>query len=225
MKIKALTCPNCEAAIQADSGREYVFCTYCGEKILLRDLLEIRTEDTTPEQVQFAEKLEEADGLLRMNDYYRAEMIYHELIREFPQNPIGYERMICVFTRDYTIFRADNKERIFSYVEKLLEVASEENKAEYVQLKERLEAAAWQEAEKREDALEMPKIDLKNAQTNGVVITSVCTSVFAFAVALFLKMISSQDQVRNMTDMLSLLLMVFGFAAAGYAVYVKRKND
>ena len=114
---------------------------------------------------------------------------------------------------------------MIKFFEKLLEVASEENKAEYVQLKERLEAAAWQEAEKREDALVMPKIDLQNAQTNGVVITSVCTSVFAFSVALFLKMISSQDQVRNMTDMLSLFMMVFGFAAAGYAVYVKRKND
>lgn len=223
--MKALMCPKCQAKIQADPGREYVFCSYCGDKILLRSILEIREEETMPEEVQINRKLEEADGLVRMNYYYRAEMIYHELIREFPDCAIGYERMIRIYTRDYTIFRADNKERIFSYVEKLLEVASEENKAEYVQLKERLEAAAWQEAEKREDALEMPKIDLKNAQTNGVVITSVCTSVFAFAVALFLKMISSQDQVRNMTDMLSLLLMVLGFAAAGYAVYVKRKND
>lgn len=221
--MKALMCPKCQAKIQADPGREYVFCSYCGDKILLRSILEIREEETTPEEVQINRKLEEADGLVRMNDYYRAEMIYLELIREFPDCAIGYERMIRIYTRDYTVFRIDNRERIFSYMEKLLEVASDENEAEYKQLKERLESAAWQEAEKREDALEMPKIDLKNAQMKGVVIASVCTSAFAFSVALFLKMISSHNQTNNLTDMLSLFLMVLGFAAAGYAVYLKKK--
>ena len=38
MKVKKFACPYCNAGIEADtSGREFVFCNYCGQKILLDD--------------------------------------------------------------------------------------------------------------------------------------------------------------------------------------------
>ena len=38
MKAKKITCPYCSAGIGADTiGRDFVFCNYCGQKILLDD--------------------------------------------------------------------------------------------------------------------------------------------------------------------------------------------
>lgn len=38
MKIKKMECPYCNAGIEANTkGREFVFCNYCGQKILLDD--------------------------------------------------------------------------------------------------------------------------------------------------------------------------------------------
>lgn len=222
--MKALMCPNCKAKIQADPGREYVFCTYCGDKIQIRSLLDIQTEDEAQEKAMIQSKLEDGDAFLQMNDYYRAELIYHELINDFPDCPSGYERMIRIYTRDYTIFRTENKERVFSCLEKALEVASEENRLEYKQLKEKLEAVTWQEAEKREDALEMPKIDLANSKKKGIYTFSVCIAAFAFMEALYLKIISAHDQVKTMTNAMIFFFVVLGLAAACYAVYIKMKK-
>lgn len=222
--MKALMCPNCEAKIQADPGREYVFCTYCGDKILLRSLLDIQTEDEAQEKAMIQSKLENGDAFLQMNDYYRAELIYHELINDFPDCPSGYERMIRIYTRDYTVFRMENKERVFSCLEKAFEVAAKEQVAEYKQLKEKLEAVTWQEAEKREDALEMPKIDLVNAKKKGIFVFSICIAAFAFMEALYLKIISTHDQVKTMTNAMIFFFVVLGLVAACFAVYIKMKK-
>ena len=60
--MKALMCPNCKAKIQADMGREYVFCTYCGDKISIRSLFAIQTEEEAQKKVLIQSKLEDGDA-------------------------------------------------------------------------------------------------------------------------------------------------------------------
>lgn len=39
MELKALYCPNCGAPINFDTtGREYIFCPFCGQQLFLQDL-------------------------------------------------------------------------------------------------------------------------------------------------------------------------------------------
>ncbi len=42
MAFRALTCPSCGANIQLDDAKAVGFCTYCGEQILLKDIVEVR---------------------------------------------------------------------------------------------------------------------------------------------------------------------------------------
>ena len=37
MKLVKLECPNCKAPLEIDQDRLFVFCQYCGTKILLDD--------------------------------------------------------------------------------------------------------------------------------------------------------------------------------------------
>lgn len=222
--MKALMCPNCKAKIEAEAGREHVFCSFCGGKILLRELLEIREEEKEPDKVIYMRKLETGDGFLRMNDYYRAEMVYVELMNEFPDYASAYERMIRICTRDYTVFRIENKERVLSYLSKFQNAATEEELTDCAQMKRAIETAVWQEHERSEDALEMPKINLEHVQRDTAVLSATVTAVFAFLVAVFMKILSIRPGGTDpLTGALSGFMFVLAFAAAGFAVYSKKK--
>lgn len=48
MPIQAITCPSCGAAgINADTAREYSFCSYCGTALRTKDVLHLDTESMT----------------------------------------------------------------------------------------------------------------------------------------------------------------------------------
>jgi len=70
MKTKIdLTCPKCNATLSVDSNRDFLFCEYCGAKILLND------ENTyTIRHVDEAEVLHaETDRLIRLKELELAE--------------------------------------------------------------------------------------------------------------------------------------------------------
>lgn len=221
--MKALMCPNCQGKIVVEEGRERVFCSFCGGEILLRDLLDIRKEEQEPEKVIYMKKLENGDGFLRMNDYYRAEMIYVELINEFPNYASAYERMIRSCTRDYTVFRIENKERVLAYLSKIKEVATPEEVSDYAQVEKIIETAVWQESVRSADALEIPEINIENTRRDIIFISAISSAVLAFCAAVFMKNISQGGADPLSGTMCDFL---FGLAAisAGFGVFYKKMN-
>ena len=50
MAFRALTCPSCGANIQLDDEKAVGFCNYCGEQILLKDIVEVRHVGLDPRE-------------------------------------------------------------------------------------------------------------------------------------------------------------------------------
>lgn len=42
MALKSLTCPSCGANLNLDDNREFGFCEYCGAKVQIREIIEVR---------------------------------------------------------------------------------------------------------------------------------------------------------------------------------------
>ncbi len=49
MKLKSLQCPNCHAPVERIEGNHYMFCPYCGTKIVMDDI-EFYKEDSETER-------------------------------------------------------------------------------------------------------------------------------------------------------------------------------
>lgn len=49
MKLKPLQCPNCHAPVERIEGNHYMFCPYCGTKIVMDDI-EFYKEDAETER-------------------------------------------------------------------------------------------------------------------------------------------------------------------------------
>ncbi len=137
MALKALKCPNCEANIQVDGDRDYGFCSYCGAQIQIKEVVEVRSAQEM-ESARFDKLMEDAQAYLLMGDYFRAEEGFMEMIRLYPGKAIGYERLICAITHNYTRFPIENVERINKLTKKMLAVATEEEHSEYEAVCERI---------------------------------------------------------------------------------------
>lgn len=42
MSLKALICPQCGANLQLDDNREFGFCEFCGAKVQIKEVIEIK---------------------------------------------------------------------------------------------------------------------------------------------------------------------------------------
>ena len=82
MALKALKCPNCDANIQVDDNREYGFCTYCGAQIQIKEVVEVRQTADGDVIKSFEKLVENGDAYIKFGDFYQAEMVFFEAIRE-----------------------------------------------------------------------------------------------------------------------------------------------
>ncbi|MBQ8527910.1 MAG: hypothetical protein IJ429_05485 [Lachnospiraceae bacterium] len=136
MALTALKCPNCEANIQVDDDRDFGFCSYCGAQIQIREVIEVsysKLAEASAEE-EFLRKLDAGKAFHKMEDYHKAEMIYMEMLREYPGRPEVYEGLICTITRNYTLFISENVERAYKLMDKMVLVAKEEDKQRYAEL-------------------------------------------------------------------------------------------
>lgn len=51
MALKALKCPGCGANLELDDSREIGFCEYCGAKVQIREIIEVRVKADNSEQL------------------------------------------------------------------------------------------------------------------------------------------------------------------------------
>lgn len=140
MALKALKCPNCDANIQIDDARDYGFCSYCGSQVQIREVMEIRYSQKADSGIdmEYSKKLEAGKAFHKIGDYYKAEMVYMEMLREYPGKAEIYEGLVCTITRDYTLFLVENIERVTKLMNKMVLVAGEVEKPYYLELQERV---------------------------------------------------------------------------------------
>ena len=117
--IKPMTCPKCGANIQIDNSNEYGFCSYCGTKIQLRDVVEVKHSGTLEIDgiAGFNQLLENGNAYLKFKDFGKAERTYKQAVENFPAKIDGYVGLITAYARN---FEEDN---LYSYnqIESLLE--------------------------------------------------------------------------------------------------------
>ena len=137
MALKALKCPNCEANIQVDDNLEYGFCSYCGAQVQIKELIKVQSAEEF-DAARFMKIMEDSQAYLKMGNYLRAEEGFMEMIRLYPGKAIGYERLICTITHDYTLFPLENAERLQQLQKKMLIVAEEDEKAHFEEICDRV---------------------------------------------------------------------------------------
>lgn len=138
MALKAMKCPNCNANIELDDSKVYGFCSYCGTQIQIHEIVEVRQTVDGDVIKSFEKLVENGDAYIKFGDYYQAEMVFLEAIREYPAKAQGYERMIKTVTRDYTLFLEGNQDRIYTLMDKMVMVALPEEKEYYESVKARV---------------------------------------------------------------------------------------
>ena len=185
MALKALKCPNCDANIQVDDNREYGFCTYCGAQIQVKEILEVRYSEAEGIAVdrEYVKKLDAGKAFHKIGDFYRAEMVFMEMLREYPGKAEVYEGLVCTITRNYTLFISENVERVNKLMDKMVLVASEEEKAHYVELQEKVlkmfgEGVLLQQ--KEETLLQIERCD-KMIRENKIILVG--SFLFAFVLS------------------------------------------
>ena len=134
MALKAMKCPNCYANIMVDGGRAYVFCTYCGVQIRLAELTEHK-DMHQDEMITFTKCMDEGELHLKSGDFYHAEIVFMQIVNEYPSIAMGYEKAIEAITQNYTLFTPGNQERVFALANKMCIVAFPEEKEHCEKLK------------------------------------------------------------------------------------------
>lgn len=138
MALKAMKCPNCDANVELDDSRVYGFCSYCGAQIQIREIVELRQSGDGKGIKSYEKLIADGDVHLKFGDYYQAEMVFMEAIREYPANAQGYERAIKTITRDYTLFLEGNQDRVYTLMNKMTTAALPEEKEYYESVKARV---------------------------------------------------------------------------------------
>lgn len=183
MALKALKCPNCDANVELDDSRAYGFCSYCGAQIQIREIIEVHQTVDGDVIKSFEKLLEDGDTYLKFGEYYQAELVFMDAIRDYPGKARGYERLIKTVTRDYTLFLEGNQDRVFTLADKMTAVALPEEKEQFEELKARLvrqftEGIAYQK--KAEMQLQMEECD-------KVIKKKLISTVVAFVASLILQ--------------------------------------
>lgn len=135
MALKALKCPNCDANVQVDEENDFGFCSYCGAHIQIREIVEVRysgevyMNDTGEDS--YVKKLEKGKAYLKMEDYYKAEQSFYQVIREHPGQAEAYEMLIRAITRNHTVYIRENLDRVMKLAEKMVAVAPPKKKTRY----------------------------------------------------------------------------------------------
>ncbi len=152
MAKKSIICPNCNAEIAAEPNQVFVYCMYCGVKIQTEDIVEIRY---VKEPDSFEKMISDGEIYYKLEDYYRAELKFREVIKIYPQERAGYEELIRTLTRNQTMYPLAHEEEIYGLFEHLESMISEAEKEEFENRRSRIRESFDAERVRVE---QMPKI-------------------------------------------------------------------
>ncbi len=220
MALKALKCPNCDANIQVDDNRDYGFCSYCGSQIQVKEVVEIwrsENEEMKPD-LQFEQMIENGNAHLKMKDYYKAEIHFWEVIREYPGRAQGYERLICVITREYTTFLIENQERVNRLLDKMTAVVKENEREHYEELRRKIEESFRTGAVQQNYRETSYEIERFSKMIRENVVIAVGLFLFAFG-------IQSAAVKSFAVSVFGLFLCILAIVFSLLAIWAKMKRD
>lgn len=210
----SIICPNCEAQITADAGQLIVYCMYCGAKIQMRDIVEVR-------HVQVAESLEKmvTDGetYLKVEEYYLAEKKFREVIKLYPKDLEGYEGLIRTLTKDGTVFPIMHETEIFRLLHEAELVAPEEERKTFAIRREKMLKAFEDEHEKVKQAQRDKEIDMEQYGREQRRIYSIIIIAMVFMIVFLMVLVGFVPPIE-----FSVFLVVF---AGGIFLFIWRKNS
>ena len=104
MSLKVIKCPGCGANLELDTSREFAFCLYCGVKIQLHEVLEIRHSgkvsiDSRSSEIE--QLIKNCEAQLKFYDYKKAYDFAQRLVADFSNEPMGYVLIVRSLTHNF----------------------------------------------------------------------------------------------------------------------------
>lgn len=100
MALKALTCPQCGANLQLDDQNEVGYCQYCGAKVQIKEIIEIRHTVDNSQVVKNHRIM--ATRSYDSKNYHDAEKYYMDVLEEIPNDIVSlYRKAICSVYNTY----------------------------------------------------------------------------------------------------------------------------
>lgn len=84
MALKALTCPQCGANLELDDEREFGFCQFCGAKVQINEVIEVRHSFDYTEHAENSKAL--ADRAYDAKNYEEAYVYYSKVLEDTPSD-------------------------------------------------------------------------------------------------------------------------------------------
>lgn len=141
MSLKVIKCPGCGANLELDTSREFAFCLYCGVKIQLHEVLEIRHSgkvsiDSRSSEIE--QLIKNCEAQLKFYDYKKAYDFAQRLVADFSNEPMGYVLIVRSLTHNFDknmidTIDIDTYNLICSYLTKLKRLDNSAYKSFYNQ--------------------------------------------------------------------------------------------
>ncbi len=153
-----IVCPNCNANITADDTQVFVYCMYCGVKIQIKDIVEVRHVNV-PESIE--KMLSDGETYCKIEDYRLAERKFREVIKQYPKEQDGYEGLIRVLTRNETVYPLAHETEVLRLLYEAEQLSPAEEKETFTGRRERMLKGFDAERMRVEEALSDREIDIK----------------------------------------------------------------
>jgi DNA-directed RNA polymerase subunit RPC12/RpoP len=133
MSLISLRCPKCDGEIQLDEAKEYGFCMYCGNKVVLKETIQkFKLELDNLESLDRLVK--NADTFVKFGDYAKAAEFYQKVVNCFPEN---YQGWLGLFRIKVLCSKNTNDiKRSFNFLERALITADDSTKKGKIKEKE-----------------------------------------------------------------------------------------
>ena len=93
MALKALECPQCGANLEMDNGREFGFCEYCGAKVQIKEVIEVRHKVDNTELLSNYKTL--GERAYQVKNYLEALNYYSKAIELSPNDSACLFKHAC----------------------------------------------------------------------------------------------------------------------------------
>lgn len=220
--IKPMICPSCGANIQVDDAKEYGFCSYCGTRIQLREVVEIKHSGTVEVDgiAGMGQLLENGNAYLKLKDFGKAERTFKKMIEEYPARTEGYVGLITTYARNFEEENLYALNQIEPLVGQLKVIGDSDDMTQFIEKTNDYCSRLSLKCEQNKLCEEI--IEYNNRKKNN----ASAMLVFAvFIVGSVYMMISSYSKV----DLFRILLFTFGIIELGlaalYSQYEKKSKE
>jgi len=181
MTKKSIVCPNCNAEIEASPKQVFVYCRYCGVKIQTEDIVEIRHIKDTD---SLEKMISDGEIYCKLEDYYRAELKFREVIKKYPQERKGYEGLIQALTHNQTLYPPAHEEEVYRLLEQLESLIQEKEKTDFADRCHQIKESFAEEKVRVENEIPDRHWKKETERKTNILIIKGCACFMVFMTAL-----------------------------------------